>query len=523
MKNKTLTAKRILFLLFATILFWPCLSQTRATKTISIRRSGISDKVYQPTEGTNSSSGAGSQPAPPPDTNPATNNVPPTLQQDTTATNGHTPTSSTPGGNPKERQGPANVTFNLAAQVDADFEFSTRDLLSTFNTIYRDANIRSGYYYFLPAAYNLSWIANTGEYEFNATYSAATASGRGETTVTAILRPRLATNEIKFIQDLLKKNIKGKPEEAHGITDLIAVPMAQAPEISFSNLGQFGVESKSISIRAPSDLMDAIYISFTTNRIDDLMGMFFNNIGLYGDVIVYPAGEGMPGSIRIPFNLKIDDPGTFGKFELQPASWRSGWQNKTDYPVILTRFNVMKKHTNGDVRVYTWQMGDREVPEHAKVKFDATLVPAWIDTNSEIVKMWMDYTVKPCISCNSTVKEKIIKGTSGSRVNNIEVTILTPLNFTKAELIKIKIRSFQADPNGLAKVNLPTITVNKDGTTFPGGQIFIPEGASPDFEYLVQVYMSDGTKYESDTWYKSSDLELVIGTNQIKEQVSHFK
>ena len=70
--------------------------------------------------------------------------------------------------------------------------------------------------------------------------------------VTAILRPRLGTNEIKFVQDLLMKNIKGKPEEAHGITDLIAVPMSQAPEISFSNLGQFGIESEeySISIRA---------------------------------------------------------------------------------------------------------------------------------------------------------------------------------------------------------------------------------------------------------------------------------
>ena len=517
MKNKNLIVKIFLVFFIVTVPETSCLSQTKASKVISIRRHGISDKVVKSTEDANSNSGANTQSAPPPDTG----------QTGTNPNNGQQPSTTTP--NPadedptKERQGPANVTFNLSNQIDADLEFSGRDLLSTFNTIYRDANIHSGYYYFLPAAYNLSWLSGTGEYEFNATYSAAKESGRGETTVTAILKPKLGSSELKFVRDLLIKNIKGKPEEQHGVTDMIAVPMAQAPEISFSNLGQFGVESKSISIRAPSDLMDPIYISFTTNRIDDLMGMFFNNIGLYGDVIIYPAGEGMPGSIRIPFNLKIDDPGTFGKFELQPATWRSGWQNKTDFPVILTHFNVMKKVSNGEIRVYTWQMGDREIPEHAKVKFNASLVPAWIDSNPDIIKMWMDYTVKPCVSCNNAVKEKIIKGTSGSRVNNIEVTILTPLEFTKAELIKIKLRSIQADPNGLSKVNLPTLTINKDGETFSGGQIFIPEGASPDFEYLVQVYMTDGTKYEADSWQKSNDLEVVIGTNQIREQISHFK
>ena len=168
-------------------------------------------------------------------------------------------------------------------------------------------------------------------------------------------------------------------------------------------------------------------------------------------------------------------------------------------------------------------MGDKEIPEKAMVKFDAALVPAWIDTHPDIVKMWMDYTVKPCNSCNSDVKDKIIRGTTGSRVNSIEVTILSPLEFTQAELIKIKLRSYQADPNAREKINLPTLTVVEDGTTLSGGQIFIPDGASPDFEYFIQVYTKDGTKYESDDWKKSDDLELVIGTTQIKEMISHFQ
>lgn len=423
----------------------------------------------------------------------------------------------------KERKGPANITFTLTNQIDADHEFGSKDIVNAFNTVYRDGNNNSGYYYFLPAEYSLSWLSSTGEYEFSVGYNAATGDGRGSTTVTAILKPRLGSNELRFAKELMKLNIKGKPEERYGVTELISVPMAQSPDVSFTNLGQFDVEAKDISIRAPSDLTDAIYVSFSTSRIDDLMGMFFNNIGLYGDVIIYPDGEGMPASIRIPFNLKIDDPGTFGQFDLQPSSWRNGWQNKTDYPVLLSRMNVLRKEPSGGYKVYSWQMGDKEVPEKATVKFDASLVPAWIDTHPNVVKMWIDYTVKACNSCNSEVKEKIIRGTTASRVNNIEVTILSPLEFTQGELMKIKLRSHQADPNGSEKVNLPTLTVDKDGTTLSGGQIFIPDGASADYEYFIQVYTKDGTKYESDDWKKSDDLELVIGTSQIKEMISHFR
>jgi hypothetical protein len=90
-------------------------------------------------------------------------------------------------------------------------------------------------------------------------------------------------------------------------------------------------------------------------------------------------------------------------------------------------------------------------------------------------------------------------------------------------LIKIKLRSHQADPNGREKINLPTLTVDKDGTTLSGGQIFIPDGGSADYEYFIQVYTKDGTKYESDEWKKSDDLELVIGTSQIKDMISHFR
>jgi len=423
----------------------------------------------------------------------------------------------------KERKGPANITFNLSGEIESDYDFSGDNILDIFNTVYRDENLASGYFYFLPASYNLSWSENSGKYDFNANYSAAGEGGIGETTVTAILKPGLSRNELKLAKFLLEQNIKGKTEEEYGVTDLIAMPLAQTPEVEFTNLGQFDVSEGDISIRAPSDLAEPIYISFSTSRIDDLMGMFFNNIGLYGDIVIYPDGEGMPNSIRIPFNLKIDDPKTYGRFELEQRNWRKGWQNKTDYPLQLVNFHLMKKESGSTIKVYTWEMGDKEVPENGKVKFEASLVPYWIDTNPNVEKIWMEYSVLPCGSCNSRVKSKIIKGTSGSRVQNIEFTILTPLNFTEADLMKIKIRSYQADPNGLSKRSLPTLTITDDGQTLSGGQLYVADGDDPEFEFLVQIYLEDGTKYEADNWVKSSDLEVVIGKKQIEDMISHFR
>jgi hypothetical protein len=427
----------------------------------------------------------------------------------------------------KERKGPAsNKTFNINGQIASDYDFAPKDIeniLNISNTIYRDANIKSGYYYYLPASYNLSWSEKTGQYDFNVKYGTAGEEGLGETTITAILKPRLSRKELKLVKELLLQNLKGKPEAAYGIKEILPMPLAKSSGIDFTNLGQFDVEDRDISIRAPSDLTDPIYISFSTDKIDFFMEMLFNDIGLYGNVLIYPSGEGWTGPVPRPFNLKIDDPKTFGSFQLSAASWRKGWQNKADFPVILSNFHVMRKETDGKVKIYTWKVGDKEVPEKAKVKFDAGLVPTWIDRDPTILKIWMDYTIMPCSGCNRIVKEKIIGGTAGSRVKNIEFTILNPIEFTGAELIKINIRSYQADPNGLAKITLPTLNITHDGQTLSGGRLYFDVGEEAQFEYFIKVYMADGTLYKADRWVQSKDLEVVLGSGLIKELISDFR
>jgi hypothetical protein len=132
----------------------------------------------------------------------------------------------------------------------------------------------------------------------------------------------------------------------------------------------------------------------------------------------------------------------------------------------------------------------------------------------------LEYTVKPCRSCDFRVKDEIIGGLNRTRVANIEFTVLTPLSFSGGQMMKIKIRSFQADPSGKAKVDMATITVNQDGQTYSGGRLYVPDGQDPEFEYFIQIYKEDGTVYKSDNWKKTSELEVVLGTKQLKALIS---
>jgi len=397
-----------------------------------------------------------------------------------------------------ELKGPKNPTIDAVSEIDYAYDIQS-DILHSY--IYRDGNKALGYYYYLPKGYYLNFSEQTGEYEINVNYNSSSA-GMGRTTVTATLSPKLSRKELEFTKELLKDK---------GLKELVPMPMSQPPEIAFDNLSQFGINAeKDVSIRAPADFDSPILMSFTTDNIDELMGMFFNNIGLYGSVIIYPeGGEDMPSSINL------------GEFKLSSRRWRNGWQNKTDYPVILNAFHAMKKESNGEYSIYTWTTGDVEVPEKAKVNFKSKSVPSWVDNYSSTRKVWMEYTVQNCRSCDVIIKDKIIGGVAGSRVHNIEFDILNPIDFTGAEFIKLKVRSFQADPNGRSKTNLPSQRIEEDGVTLAGGQLYVPDGESPEFEYQLQVVLPNGEKHYSD-WIKTNETDVVIGKNQIQSYFDDF-
>jgi hypothetical protein len=426
----------------------------------------------------------------------------------------------------KERRGPTNLPFEVGYAIESDFDFAGDKVINIWNSIYRDDNILSGYYYYLPASYTLSWSASEKKYDFQVTYGEAKSDGTSPVTVTATLKPKLSKKDLQIAKEILLQNLKGKPEEKYGIKELIPMPMAEPPKIDFTNLLQFGITEKDMFIRAPSNLIDPVLITFTTTRIKELMAVLMDDIGLYGSVVVSPDGKDMASTIKIPFNLKIDAPQTLGKIEIQGTPWRSeGWRNITDFPLKVTAMHVLTRENAGLYKIFTWKTGDIEVPDGALLKFDASAMPNWIDNNPKTVKIWLDYGIIKCESCKSSVKKQIVKTVLEKETllqEKININVMSPIAFTKAAFIKVNLRSFQTSQTSNIKSDMESIRIKADNTDIPAGTLFVKSGSSIDFEYQLQVYMSDGKNHDSQ-WQRSTSNELIISKEQIKTLVPFFK
>lgn len=431
----------------------------------------------------------------------------------------YTNTSGTTPAAPQSPKGPSNNPFYIPAMIQSDLDLAGTHVLNIANTIYRDENIGSGYYYFLPAYYALPWSAASGKYGLQVLYGAD-----GKIRVTAELRPRFREQELAVARELLQKSIQGKPEQPYGVKALNPMTTAQDMSIEFTNLQQFGIEDKDVAIRPPTDFFDAISITFTTQNIDELMAMFFNNVGLYGDVIVSPAGEDMPERTRIPFYIKIQSPRTLGKLDLTSQAWRrDGWENQTDFPLALSNLNMLKKDNTG-YRIYTWSLGDAVVAPGEKILFDAKSIPKGLENDPAVRSVWLDYTPLDCSECNVRVKDTIITGVRPDEQVQpaaITVIVLSPLEFTKANQIRLKIRSTQTTPDGASLRELSPAVIKADFTDLPAGNLYMRESTGVSLDYQLQVIMPDGKKYES-AWVHHTDRDLIIGEQQIRDLIEHF-
>ena len=411
--------------------------------------------------------------------------------------------------------------FELESDILADVGYARGEVLGIDTRILSDANPKSGYFYYYPREYHLGWSEATGKPAIDITYEQATTDGPGKVSVTATLYPTLKDQDLTVARRLLQTDLKGKAIEQFGIKELMPVPMTQAPAIELSNLAQFGVAPEDIDFQATMRLGDPIKLSFKTDQIDALMAMFFNNIGLFGSLVVYT--NGYPEGFPIPINLKVDSPETYGYFEMVGSQWRTDWHNPTHYPITLGHLHALRLERNGRYRVYSWKADRTVIPPDARVNFSANSVPAWLDGNSRVQRVWMDFAINECEDCDQRIKEDIL-GTVAqhdvARPEKIEFTILTPMAFTEASLMRIKVRSPQASTTGSEKIELESVTVSEDGAILDGGTLFVRDGRV-DFEYKMVVYLEDGTTYESG-WIPSNSKEVVIGSRQIKDNIPQF-
>ena len=419
----------------------------------------------------------------------------------------------------RERKGPANAPISVLEQIDSDYDFKNDyfDIVNISSEVFPDANPKSGYYYYFPKEYQLSWSAANG-YNFALNYLSADASGKGKVVITLKLEPNISKEDIKMAESLVKSTINNLPNK--NFTALQSIPLSEASKISFKRLEGI-IDPKDVDITVPSNFLDPIVLLIKTDKPDDLLTLLFTDIGLRGDLTITPDGD-VPAQV-IPITIKLDYNKTFGTADLNPLTWRNdGWLNNTSYPVVLKNIHVLRMETkDGKTNpvVYSWELGNKELTEGSKAKFDGASLPNWLDTDKKVKKMWVEYAVKSCQDCNTEVRNQLLNSTVRSEVSAITFDILDVLEYSGAKKMRLKVRSTQLDPNGNQKVERnPPFTITEDGVTLETFHLFVPQGKTPQFEYAISLVMPDG-EVKASAWVSNkSKTEIGIGRTFVKAQ-----
>jgi hypothetical protein len=217
--------------------------------------------------------------------------------------------------------------------------------------------------------------------------------------------------------------------------------------------------------------------------------------------------------------IRLATPDTFGAIRWNRAE---RWRNQTPYPLRLRYIHALVSAPQGPV-VYSWDLGNTEVPPMARVAWDAARIPAWVDAQAK--RIWVDYTVADdCAACDRQVIEKITEGVSSVSASQIRIRTITPLADTGAYAISIQIRSRHFDPQAAQVQVKPDVLLDADGKDFTVGPIYLgsrQDGESvpgdPLYEYFVSLIMKDGTTYKATHWVPSDSLRLLIGKVQVEQ------
>lgn len=445
--------------------------------------------------------------------------------------------ANTPAPEPKpepkpdqDRQGPAaNKTYSIFDQFKNEYNFKDYfDVLNINRIVFEDINTPSGYYYYYPKEYQISWEPVSNDrmlgYNFKLVYLQADASGKSKVMLTLRLEPNITSADLAIANELVKNALRKEPGKK--FFALQSIPLSEASKISFKGLEGI-LDPKDVEITVPSDLMDPIVLIIKTDRPDDLLTLLFTENGLIGNLSIKPTGN--VSDLVVPITIKMDHQKTFGTAELNPGTWRTeGWKNQTPYPLLLKNLHMLRfvPASGGGFtpQIYTWSTGNKELSEGGIAKFDPATVPAWLDTDPLVVKMWMEYAVKHCDDCNTEVRKTIMDATVRSEISMVTFDILDVLAYTGAARMRLKVRSAQLDPEGKQKVEKnPPFTITRDNSTLESFQLFVPKGLTPQFEYAISLVMPDGDIKQSSWVSNKGKTEIGIGQKFVLEQFPELK
>ncbi|XLS29587.1 hypothetical protein ACJD0Z_01920 [Flavobacteriaceae bacterium M23B6Z8] len=409
-----------------------------------------------------------------------------------------------------ERQGPDITKYeDLESVLEGDAYESFFEKLNVFRKLYKDKNPYSNVLYYFPAEYTLMWDRKNNEYAFNVYYMSS-EEGNGSVLINAELTPHISNKEIDLAESLLAAKLR-KPIK------LMPMDLRDVPKVAFgATLTNFNVKEESINASVPSDYHKPIILDWRMDsNVDDFVGAMLNNVGVNVNLEFRPYGDEST-VISVPVNLEVNSPVTFGKIQFDNVNdLLDGWTNTLDYPMIP--YNIVALRKRGNYRYFeNIPIETEEIAVEGSFNPDET-VRNKLTTGNPILEVWIDYSLNTdCNECNQEVKRKIIGGTSGSQVSNIEIQVLNALEYTDAHSMKLMIKSIQADPNGVNEITFPPLSITEDNQALEGIKLYVPEDEELSFDYQVVKILKNG-KVKTSKWKKGKTALLVLGESQLDE------
>ncbi len=303
---------------------------------------------------------------------------------------------------------------------------------------------------------------------------------------------------------------------------LSRIPIQEVPQVELAaDLEQlFDIPADKVRAAGVSDPLGRLDLALTTDSVtkENLQLALLEGGGLGGRVRLQPVGDQV-GNQAIPFSI---DPSSRANFPR--VYWRPGttWQNQLPYPVLLRYLHVLRLENQRPV-VYSWSLGERQVPRGASLEIDPTPIPKRALDGA--LQVWLDYVLEDsCGQCEEEILAAVTSGVSTVASSEIVFRTLSPLADTGAVEIALEVRSRFFHPRSRELRTQPLLILDQDGGSFPMGPIYsadqqeLGEAAGQHlYEYRLRLVMPDGTLYDSPRWVPASALYQPIGTVQLEE------
>ena len=418
-----------------------------------------------------------------------------------------------------KEKGPGGSAITLWDEIrsDVDFDYSEGSISSISTDIFPDINPNSGFYYYYPSSYSLVWDKDES-YKFNILYGSADDDGTGKVNILATLSPSVSSNERIMIEELVR-DYATRNELV--FKKLKPVPLNEGSRVDLAGTltSTYDIPTENIYAQI-TDIFNPVEVSWPmeSKKTDDLL-VVLKEADINGVIELNPTGD-MP-SMKIPLKISLDDQSVLGKLTLQKNSWRnSSWKNEMPFPVKLKYIHALflNKEGEGIPYIYSWDLGDTDVPVWASVEINDNAVPAIVDKKAQ--RIWIEYSVPDCLACKDKVINELTGGTISARQQKIEVISYGILERTEAFVIEITLRSKFADPKGIQITELQPLKIKSDDDSYYLGPLFKPEEQKLEYEYKLKM-VTDEKIYQSE-WIYSDEASLSITKSFIKEAFGEF-